>query len=81
MANLIGLRYGINKSQYCAQDPDGRSDVAPGDSGGPLQIIKNPRAAHVIGIASFGIASGTLPSIYTRVAYYADWIAERVWPY
>lgn len=45
-------------------------------TGGPLQIFRKPSTAHVIGVVSQGIACGTLPSIYTRVAFYAEWIAS-----
>lgn len=52
------------------------------DSGGPLQLVsKDSSPATVIGVVSFGIVCGNaLPSIYTRVAFYADWIAAYVWP-
>lgn len=51
-------------------------------SGGPLQIIPHDSSlAKVVGVVSFGITCGNaLPSIYTRVAFYADWIASYVWP-
>lgn len=72
---------GISESQYCAIDENGRSDTCHGDSGGPIQIFHNPSTAHVVGIVSFGVGCGQmLPSIYTRVAHYLDWIAPRVWP-
>lgn len=79
-ANHPALRNGISDSQYCAYDTNG-SDVCRGDSGGPLQVFHNSYTAHVVGIVSFGIGCGTeFPSIFTRVAFYADWIAVHVWP-
>lgn len=57
-------------------------DSCEGDSGGPLQYFPpTSKIATVVGIVSFGISCGTiLPSIYTRVAYYVDWIEPYVWP-
>lgn len=73
---------GIDQSQYCAHDPIGKRDSCQGDSGGPLQLIQeDAELAQVVGIVSFGISCGTrLPSIYTRVAFYLDWIESHVWP-
>lgn len=52
-----------------------------GDSGGPLQVFRNSYTSHIVGIVSFGISCGaTLPGVYTRVAFYSDWIVPRVWP-
>lgn len=79
-ANHDELLNGISESQYCAQDLKGRRDTCYGDSGGPLQIFRNSYTPHIVGIVSFGASCGTLPGIYTRVAYYADWIESHVWP-
>lgn len=81
-SSLAALQSGISESQYCAHDRPGRSDSCGGDSGGPLQII-NPDVllAKIVGIVSFGIGCGSsLPGVYTRVAYYLDWIESHVWP-
>lgn len=80
-ANLRSLRNGLSGGQYCAYSPNG-SDSCEGDSGGPLQVYPpNSNLARVVGIVSFGISCGTqYPGIYTRVAYYIDWIATNVWP-
>lgn len=75
------LHNGISESQYCAVDPNGLSSPCTGDDGGPLQVFHNIRTAHVVGIVSFGIGcNATMPHIYTRVAYYSEWIVTTVWP-
>ncbi|XP_031632777.1 uncharacterized protein LOC116346717 [Contarinia nasturtii] len=82
-SNLAALRDGITPGQYCAYDPQGRNDSCQGDSGGPLQYFPNSNTttATVVGIVSFGFGCGTeLPGIYTRIAYYVDWIESVVWP-
>ncbi|XP_031621883.1 uncharacterized protein LOC116339921 [Contarinia nasturtii] len=72
------FRNGISESQYCAFDPNARNDSCQGDSGGPL-FRSNSNTSSIIGIVSFGISCGTtLPSVYTRVAYYFDWITANI---
>jgi secreted trypsin-like serine protease len=49
-----------------------------GDSGGPL-VIEIDGAYNLVGIASFGAASGCelgLPAAFTRVTSYLSWIAS-----
>lgn len=72
---------GLREEQVCAIDPEGRNDACQGDSGGPLQV-RGPRDTWTVaGLVSFGVSCGTkLPSIYTRVASYLDWIESQVWP-
>lgn len=82
-ANHAALRDGIVESQYCAYDAAGKNDSCPGDSGGPLMYSPTPNSMpHIIGIVSYGVVScgSGLPAIYTRVAYYLDWIESIVWP-
>lgn len=82
-AHQTVFRYGIYDGQYCAYNPKRENDGCQGDSGGPLQYFDddNSSIATVVGIVSFGINCGSpLPSIYTRVAYYIDWIESIVWP-
>ncbi|XP_031632766.1 serine protease persephone-like isoform X2 [Contarinia nasturtii] len=81
-AMLAPFRNGLIGGQYCAYDPEGKRDACQGDSGGPLQYFpKNKTIATVVGIVSFGISCGLkLPAVYTRVAYYLDWIEPIVWP-
>ena len=80
--NLAAFRDGLIEGQYCAYDPQGKNDSCQGDSGGPLQYFDaNSTMETVVGIVSLGISCGTfLPSIYTRVAFYLDWIEPIVWP-
>lgn len=79
--NHPSLRNGISESQSCAYDPQSRNDACQGDSGGPLQTFSSPAIGKVVGVVSFGISCGTiLPGVYTRVAYYLDWIESIVWP-
>lgn len=80
--NQPSLREGISEGQYCAHDPNASHDSCQGDSGGPLLYFPpNATLANVVGIVSFGLTCGTeLPSLYTRVAFYADWIESIVWP-
>ncbi|XP_015112762.1 serine protease snake [Diachasma alloeum] len=81
----IAIPHGIAPSMLCAGDPRGgwKRDTCNGDSGGPLQIYNVETCMHVIvGITSFGKLCGTpdFPGVYTRVAYYLDWIESIVWP-
>ena len=48
-----------------------------GDSGGPLNFVKDKKHFQ-IGIVSFGSheCERGYPDVYTRVSWYADWIAE-----
>lgn len=76
------LRDGLIHGQYCAYDPAGQNDSCQGDSGGPLQYFPTNESsvATVVGIVSFGIGCGsTLPSVYTRVAHYLEWIELIAW--
>lgn len=80
-SNQESLRNGLSESQYCAYDPAAMNDACQGDSGGPLQVPITGAISKVLGIVSFGISCGTtLPSVYTRVASYLDWIEPIVWP-
>lgn len=81
-ANQPSLRNGLMRGQLCAYDPEARSDACQGDSGGPIQLTNERTGiSTVVGVVSFGISCGTeLPSVYTRVAHYLDWIEPIVWP-
>ncbi|XP_017041865.1 serine protease snake [Drosophila ficusphila] len=64
-------------SQLCIGSKDNR-DTCNGDSGGPLLVYHKdyPCMYHVMGITSAGIGCSTpdIPSPYTRVHYYLNWI-------
>lgn len=80
--NLASFRGGIERSQYCAHDPNGKRDSCQGDSGGPLQTIRSYSSpGKVVAVVSFGIGCGQgQPGIYTRVAHYIEWIGSQIWP-
>lgn len=51
-----------------------------GDSGSGLQVLIND-VYYIHGVTSFGLSCNTkLPSFYTRVSHYLDWIEKIVWP-
>lgn len=81
IVSLPGLEDGISDSQYCAYDPEGRSGKCHGENATILQhTSSNERVPSVLGVINFAIGcSPDLPAIYTRVAYFTDWIEENVW--
>lgn len=79
--HLVQFQHGISESQYCARNRNRRAGTCHGDSGGPLQVLRNQYVTRIVGITSFGIGCNTsFPGIYTRVASYSDWIVSHVWP-
>ncbi|XP_031640193.1 melanization protease 1-like [Contarinia nasturtii] len=81
--NGASFRNGVSESQYCARDVRMKSDSCQGYNGGPLQIYRSDsKIAKIVGIVSFstGCETDRLPSIFTRVSYYLDWIESNVWP-
>ncbi|XP_026994837.2 chymotrypsinogen B-like isoform X2 [Tachysurus fulvidraco] len=67
----------ITDGMMCAISPVGGQDICQGDSGGPLMVNFNGSWIQG-GIVSFtsgrGCASPSIPSGYTRVSQYEDWI-------
>lgn len=74
---------GMTDKQLCIGSDKGGRDTCRGDSGGPVQLLLNPKGCiyHVLGITSVGTACGlgTAPALYTKVASYVDWIEGIVW--
>lgn len=62
---------GITIRMLCAGAPEGGRDACTGDSGGPLVLNGIQQ-----GISSWGFGCGRpkYPGVYTRVAYFAEWI-------
>lgn len=89
--DLSVFQDGVSQGQYCALDPQGKMISYLGDSGAALaKLTESLRIDHplgpryfplVVGVVSFGMGSSfKLPSIYTRVAHYMDWIESIVFP-
>ncbi|XP_053683729.1 serine protease grass-like [Sabethes cyaneus] len=75
----------LSESQLCAGGTN-LKDSCRGDSGGPLGTVGllhgEPRFIQ-FGIVSIGVNScgiKNIPSIYTRVGHYMDWIVENIKP-
>ncbi|CAM2712139.1 unnamed protein product [Rotaria socialis] len=62
--------------QFCAGVSGGGKDTCQGDSGGPLMMFTTSNQWVLVGLTSYGIgcARAAYPVVYTRVAYYQDWI-------
>ncbi|XP_057368910.1 brachyurin-like [Daphnia carinata] len=74
------LTYGatITDGNICV-DTTGGKGSCNGDSGGPLSFVNNG-VYNQVGIVSFGSSAGCevgLPAGFTRVSYFADWIAAN----
>ncbi|XP_043656359.1 serine protease snake-like [Drosophila teissieri] len=69
------------ESQLCVGSP-GHKDTCNGDSGGPLLIAHTGTGCRyqVMGVTSVGLACDTpdIPSLYTRVHYFGDWIKAEL---
>lgn len=71
------------RTQLCAGSRSTSADTCYGDSGGPV-FVQHPIYSclkQVIGITSYGLVCGVqgLPSVYTKVHLYTDWIENIVW--
>ncbi|XP_053674751.1 serine protease nudel [Anopheles nili] len=68
--------------QICAAEEDGGHDACQGDSGGPFvcQSKSNPFEWYLAGVVSHGegCARPHEPGVYTRVALFIEWIAQKV---
>ncbi|XP_052888786.1 CLIP domain-containing serine protease B4-like [Anopheles moucheti] len=70
----------LDRKHICAGGEEGK-DTCSGDSGGPL-MRQIAGAWYLIGVVSFGLAwcgVPDVPSVYTNVAEYVDWIRDNVY--
>lgn len=78
---LAWILDGLCGGQYCARDPTTiSSHICNGDKGDQLMIY-NSTISTVVGVVSFEPkCEPSFPTVYTRVAFYLDWIESIVWP-
>ncbi|KAJ0174984.1 hypothetical protein K1T71_009125 [Dendrolimus kikuchii] len=78
---------GVSDHQICGTYLNGSLDACQGDAGSPLQV-KFPLPSdsggsmhYLIGVSSFRIScrQDNVPTIYTRVSSFIDWIENIVW--
>ena len=80
-ADYVNLTNRIFDIALCAENFKDGKDACTGDSGGPIFLNGGNASSDLqLGVTSygFGCANPTLPGIYARVSYVADWIAENV---
>jgi secreted trypsin-like serine protease len=80
----LGKFASVGPGQLCAGGQIG-FDSCGGDSGGPLMkaaVVNGPPKYYVIGVVSFGAVNcgSQAPAVYTDVAYYMNWILDRIEP-
>ncbi|XP_053686615.1 serine protease persephone-like [Sabethes cyaneus] len=73
----------LQTTQLCAlgrnEDNETTGDTCVGDSGGPLELA-HARRRYIVGVTSNGkLCGSSWPGVYSRVAYYLDWIESVVW--
>jgi secreted trypsin-like serine protease len=70
---------GITDVRICAKNRQNKQNTCQGDSGSGLFVNEGIKSI-VLGITSYGQScTSPLPSFYTRVSKYLDWIEEIVW--
>lgn len=76
------LPNGYNATTQICIGSNEQKDTCNGDSGGPVLTYHQeyPCMYHVMGITSFGFGCDTpnVPSLYTRVHFYMDWIKQQI---
>lgn len=73
----------IDDTKICAGGGTEKTNACNGDSGGPIQQqghFSDGVRYIQYGIVSFGIEGCDLPEVFTKVAYYMDWILENLKP-
>lgn len=72
--NFTAFKFSTSFIQLC---------IFQGDSGGPLLTTYFNYYAfvpYIVGLTSFGIGCANgVPSVYTRISHYLDWIESNVW--
>ncbi|XP_011693696.1 PREDICTED: transmembrane protease serine 9-like [Wasmannia auropunctata] len=71
----------VYDSQICTEAV-GEVSACSGDSGGPLVKFVNKNYPVQVGIVSWGVypcGVNKMPSVYTRVAFYINWIQMTIW--
>ncbi|XP_021949857.1 trypsin-1 [Folsomia candida] len=68
----------LRESEICAGE--GGKDTCQGDSGGPLHQGVSSSDKTVVGVVSYGegCADPNYPGVYTKIAYYQDWISSHM---
>ncbi|KAI8034917.1 lectizyme [Drosophila gunungcola] len=69
----------LAESNICSSSQQQSKSACNGDSGGPLVVEFENAASELIGIVSWGYipcGKSNLPSVYTKVSSYVDWIAD-----
>ena len=64
-------------------DDDGDDDddeLFQGDSGGPMVCPDEAGVGKLAGLVSFGHSGCTSAGVFTKVAFYQDWIQARLQP-
>ncbi|XP_062574746.1 serine protease 53-like [Saccostrea cucullata] len=81
-----GYREKLTPNMLCAGYREGHVDTCNGDSGGPLQCMKED-VWHLTGITSWGgktyreCAEADQPGVYTKVLNYREWILMTIYNY
>ncbi|CAG0920441.1 unnamed protein product [Notodromas monacha] len=75
--NYVTVPFPVTDDMICAGRTDERIDTCEGDSGGPLV---DSETGKLVGIVSWGhkCAEPEFPGVYTNVAYFIDWIHEKI---